>query len=91
MKIAVLVNTDKPKAIQCAKDIAEMFLKTDTKVLMLSENKSLFTGLDITYYDLIEEIFDNCNIECFPEKNWQSCAEPTRGKLRGRKLCERSR
>ena len=62
MKIAVLVNTDKPKAIQCAKDIAEMFLKTDTEVLMLSENKSLFTGLDITYYDLIEEIFDNCNI-----------------------------
>ena len=62
MEIAVLVNTDKPKAIQCAKDIAEMFLKTDTKVLMLSENRSLFTGLDITYYDLIEEIFDNCNI-----------------------------
>lgn len=62
MKIAVLVNTDKPKAIQCAKDIAEMFLKTDTEVLMLSENRSLFTGLDITYYDLIEEIFDNCNI-----------------------------
>ena len=62
MKIAVLVNTDKPKAIQCAKDIAEMFLKTDTEILMLSENKSLFTGLDITYYDLIEEIFDNCNI-----------------------------
>ena len=62
MKIAVLVNTDKPKAIQCAKDIAEMFLKTDTEVLMLSKNKSLFTGLDITYYDLIEEIFDNCNI-----------------------------
>ena len=62
MKIAVLVNTDKPKAIQCAKDIAEMFLETGTEILMLSENKSLFTGLDITYYDLIEEIFDNCNI-----------------------------
>ena len=62
MKIAVLVNTDKPKATQCAKHIAEMFLETDTEVLMLSENKSLFTGLDITYYDLIEEIFDNCNI-----------------------------
>ncbi len=62
MKIAVLVNTDKPKAIQCSKNITRMFLEINTEILMLCENKNLFKGLDITFYNSLIELFENCDI-----------------------------
>ena len=53
MKIAVVVNLSKEKAISCAKEIAILFLGENAEVVMLSECKPFYKGInigDINFY-----------------------------------------
>ena len=49
MKIAVVVNLSKEKAISCAKEIAILFLGENADVVMLSECKPFYKGINISY------------------------------------------
>ena len=46
MKIAVVVNLSKEKAISCAKEIAILFLGENADVVMLSECKPFYKGIN---------------------------------------------
>lgn len=61
MKIAVVVNLSKEKAISCAKEIAILFLGENADVVMLSEYKPFYKGINISYVDTIDELFDCCD------------------------------
>lgn len=56
MKIAVVVNLSKEKAISCAKEIAILFLGENADVVMLSECKPFYKGINISYVDTIDEL-----------------------------------
>lgn len=62
MKIAVVLNLSKQKAITCAREIAILMLANNADVLMLSKYSELFKGIQITYIDNIEELFANADI-----------------------------
>jgi NAD+ kinase len=62
MKIAVLVNLGKSKAIDCSKKISELFLKQNVEVLMLSTCKGNFEEYNIVYFDNPQELFEKCDI-----------------------------
>lgn len=62
MKTAVVLNLSKQKAITCAREIAILMLANNAEVLMLSEYKELFKGIQITYIDNIEEMFESADI-----------------------------
>ena len=47
MKIAVVVNLSKEKAISCAKEIAILFLGENADVVMLSECKPFYKGIKV--------------------------------------------
>lgn len=61
MKIAVVVNLSKEKAISCAKEIAILFLGEIADVVMLSECKPFYKGINISYVDTIDELFGCCD------------------------------
>lgn len=62
MKTAVVLNLSKQKAITCAREIAILMLANNAEVLMLSEYRELFKGIQITYIDNIEELFETADI-----------------------------
>lgn len=62
MKTAVVLNLSKQKAITCAREIAILMLANNAEVLMLSEYRELFKGIQITYIDNIEELFESADI-----------------------------
>lgn len=62
MKTAVVLNLSKQKAITCAREIAILMLANNAEVLMLSEYSELFKGIQITYIDNIEELFESADI-----------------------------
>lgn len=62
MKTAVIVNFSKQKAIICAREIAILMLANNVEVLMLSECSEAFKGIQITYIDDIEMLFENADI-----------------------------
>lgn len=62
MKIAVVLNLSKQKAINCAREIAILMLANNAEVLMLSECKELFKGIQITYIDNIEDMFEVADV-----------------------------
>lgn len=62
MKTAVIVNLSKQKAIICAREIAILMLANNAEVLMLSECCEAFKGIQITYIDDIEMLFENADI-----------------------------
>ncbi|MCH5297420.1 MAG: NAD(+)/NADH kinase [Ruminococcus sp.] len=62
MKTAVVLNLSKQKAITCAREIAILMLANNAEVLMLSEYRELFKGIQITYIDDIEKLFENADI-----------------------------
>lgn len=57
MKIAVIPNEEKPQAISCAKDIAELFIKNDAAVLMPEKLKEFLNDSRILFLPTYEEIF----------------------------------
>ena len=61
MKIAVVVNLSKAKAISCAKEIAILFLGENAEVVMLSECRPFYKGINISYVDTIDELFSMCD------------------------------
>lgn len=61
MKIAVVVNLSKERAISCAKEIAMLFLEENAEVLMLGECKPYYNGINVTYKDTIDELFASCD------------------------------
>ena len=61
MKIAVVVNLSKEKAISCAKEIAILFLGENADVVMLSECKPFYKGINISYVYTIDELFGCCD------------------------------
>lgn len=62
MKIAVVVNLSKPKAISCAREAAILLLGHNAEVLMLSECRQHFKGIQISYHDTMEQLFEACDI-----------------------------
>lgn len=62
MKTAVVLNLSKQKAITCAREIAILMLANNAEVLILSEYRELFKGIQITYIDNIEELFESADI-----------------------------
>lgn len=62
MKIAVIVNLSKEKAILYARETAILMLSNNAEIYMLSDCQSYFKGIRITYYDKIEELFYECDI-----------------------------
>lgn len=62
MKTAVVLNLSKQKAITCAREIAILMLANNAEVLMLSEYRELFKGIQITYIDNIEKLFESADI-----------------------------
>lgn len=62
MKTAVVLNLSKQKAIICAREIAILMLANNADVLMLSEYREYFKGIQITYINSIEELFENADI-----------------------------
>lgn len=62
MKTAVVLNLSKQKAITCAREIAILMLANNAEVFMLSEYRELFKGIQITYIDNIEELFESADI-----------------------------
>jgi NAD+ kinase len=62
LKIAVIVNLSKEKAIVCAKEASIILLGNNAEVFMLTECASFFKGIQIEYSDTIEELFDICDI-----------------------------
>lgn len=62
MKIALVVNMSKEKAISCAKEVSILLLGNNANVMMLSESMPHFKGIQISYFDTIEQLFDNCDM-----------------------------
>ena len=61
MKFAVIVNLSKDKAITCADKIIKMLTENNCKILMTSECKKYFPEKEITFYDDIKELFNECD------------------------------
>ena len=62
MKTAIVVNLSKTQAVTCAREIAILMLSKNAEVSMLSECKPFFKGIQISYFDTIEELIDNGDI-----------------------------
>lgn len=62
MKIAVIPNIDKPKAVECGYEIAKLLLKNGAYVLMSENLKAFNTDEDILFYNSDEQMFKDC--EC---------------------------
>lgn len=62
MKIAIVVNLSKEKAIPCAKEVSILMLGKNADVYMLSDCTPHFKGIQITYFNTIELLFENCDM-----------------------------
>lgn len=62
MKIAIVVNLSKSKAITCSREITILMLSNNAGVCMLSECRPYFKGIQIEYSDTIETLIQNCDI-----------------------------
>lgn len=62
MKIAIVVNLSKKKAIECAKEICEILLNEKAEIVMLSECMPYYEGINIAYVETVEELFSSCDI-----------------------------
>lgn len=61
MKIAILVNLGKIKAIECSKQITGLLASKGARILMLSVCKDKFSDFDIKYYDMPQQLFEDCD------------------------------
>ncbi len=62
MKIAVIVNLSKQKAIVCAREVAILMLSVNSEVYMLSECAEHFKGIQISYFETMDELIKACDI-----------------------------
>jgi len=62
MKIAIIVNLSKEKAISCAKEILTIFAECGIDLLMLSAYGEIFSNYNVTYFDNITELVSACDI-----------------------------
>lgn len=62
MKIGIVVNLSKEKAISCAKEVAILLLGKNADIYMLSDCTTYFKGIQITYFETIELLFENCDM-----------------------------
>lgn len=65
MKIALIVNTDKQKAVNCAAEIAELFINNNAEVITLEKFSGcgeLAGNKDIIKVSSYDDLFKNCDI-----------------------------
>lgn len=62
MKIAVIVNLSKPRAIAIARSIEGLMRTNGAQTAMLSSCVALYPDLNIEYFDSYEALFDACDI-----------------------------
>lgn len=62
MKIAILVNLGKTKAISCSKDIINLLTSKGCEILMVANCQSSFQSFKISYFQSLEELFLNCDL-----------------------------
>lgn len=62
MKIAVIVNLTKPKAIHCADAICGLLSTNGAKVCALGECRTALTYEPVEYFDDINELFSACDV-----------------------------
>jgi NAD+ kinase len=65
MKIALIVNTDKQKAVNCAAEIAELFINNNAEVITLEKFSGcgeLAGNKDIITVSSYDDLFKNCDI-----------------------------
>lgn len=62
MKIALVVNIIKEKAVLCTKEILKIFQENSVTPLMPIEYKDYFTETEVVFYEKINDIFLNCDI-----------------------------
>lgn len=62
MKIALIVNLSKEKAVSCARVISILLLGENSEVFMPSECEEHFKGIQISYLKTIDELFDFCDV-----------------------------
>lgn len=61
MKIAIIVNLSKEKAISCAKEILTIFAENNISPLMLAGYGDIFSNYSVTYYENIVDLFEACD------------------------------
>lgn len=61
MKIALIANLDKPKAISCALNIAKLFQEHNVQVLMHRSAKELIGDAQVTLCENDTELFELCD------------------------------
>ena len=62
MKIAIIVNLSKPRAISTARLIEGLMRENGAQTVMLSTCRRLYPDLPIEYYNTIEELFEHSDI-----------------------------
>ncbi len=62
MKIAVIINLTKPKAVSCADSICELLVKNGAEPCALSECKPYLSFEPISYFDDINSLFSSCDL-----------------------------
>lgn len=62
MKIAIIVNLSKEKAISCAKEILTVLTENGIDSLMLSGYGNIFANYGVTYYENITDLVSACDI-----------------------------
>lgn len=61
MKIAIIPNADKPTAISCAKDIAQLLINSGAEVILPANLTGEFSAENIIFLSTYEEIFNLCD------------------------------
>lgn len=62
MKIAVIVNLSKEKAVLCAKEILTLFHENNVAPLMPGEYSCIFNDSNVTYFEKFDQLFSACDI-----------------------------
>lgn len=61
VKIALIPNADKPKAILCACEIASLLIQNDADVFLLDSFKDSITSGGVQYCNSLEKLFSLCD------------------------------
>lgn len=61
MKIAIIPNTDKPKAVLCGEEIAKLMISSGASVIVHETLMSEFKGSDVKFLPTYEEMFEECD------------------------------
>lgn len=61
VKIALIPNADKPKAILCACEIASLLTQNGAEVLLLDSFKDAVTSVPVQYCSNLDELFSLCD------------------------------